>query len=229
MLRVLSNSANSVGKGVSVFFSVILPIVLLSTSPEVAPRFVPGEILIKFVPGTEGSTTVIRASQVNPPDLGALARVIKPLEAESGIPLKASQLTGGNWVVLSIDGHRLTEQVVRQLRIRENITEVKVGHGKREAHVGVSLPKKLVIRFLPGSRESETIVKKLSDANDVGFSRLIGEFEKDLDLPLKGEVTDEAKLVVQIDLRALTLTLSERLKALSDIESAQLNYIETIR
>lgn len=213
----------------TVLAGLFLPMILLTIFPAKSPPFVPGEILAKFAPGTGGSVAVARASQVSPLDLGALAPVIKPLEAETGIPLKATQVTGGNWVVLSVDSDRLTDQVVTQLRARKNVAKVEARPEKPEAHVGVSLPKTVVIKFLRASVESETVAKKLADATDVGFAQLIGELEKDLGLPLKGEVTAEAKVLVQIDLKALTPIMVERLKALCDIESAQPNYIETIR
>lgn len=166
---------------------------------------------------------------MNPPDLGALGLVIDRLQAEAGIPVRAKQLTGGNWVVLSVNGDRLLGQLVTQLRTRENVAKADVSPEEPGAHGGLSSPKKLVVTFVPGSPESEAVAQKFADAGDDRFAQLIRELEKDLDLPLRGEVNDEAAVVVHIDLKALTSVLVERLKALPDIESAQPNYILTIR
>lgn len=213
----------------TVFLGLVVSTILLGTSPPPSPQFVPGEILIKFVHGTDGSAAVTRAIQVNPPDLGALGPVFKRLQGKMGIPVEAKQVTGGNWVVLSVNSDKLLDQLVTQLRARDNVAKVAVSPEKPGLHVGFSLPKPLVVTFVPGSPESEAVAQKLADAGDARFAQLIRELEKDLDLPLTGEVNDEATVVVQIDLKALTPVLAERLKALSDIESAQPNYILTIK
>jgi hypothetical protein len=217
------------GERVNASFCPVLLAMILGTSPAPRAQFVPGDMIAKFAPGTDASMAVARATQVSPPDLGALAPAINCLQAKTGIPLKATQVTGGNWVVLSVDNDRLTDQVVTQLRTRNNVAKVEASPEKPEQHMGVLLPKKLVIKFLPGSEEAETVAKNLADATDVGFAQLISKLERDLDVPLEAEVIEETKVLVQIDLKALTPILVERLKALCDIESAQLNYIETIR
>lgn len=217
----------NVGNVMTGLLGLVLLALLLGNAPP--PRFVPGEVLVKFVPGTEGSAAVARASRTNPPDLGVLAPVIQRFQAATGVPLKAKQVTGGQWILVSVDGERLTDRLLEKLRGRENVAEVQLSGGKPEAHVSVSLPKKLVIRFSPGSAESEAVARKLADPNDMGFSHLLRDLEKAVGLPLQGEVIEDASAVVQIDLAALTLKLSEQLKVLADIESAQPNYILRIQ
>lgn len=210
----------------TVLFNFVLPALLLGSSPKLSPPFIPGEVLVKFVPGSEGSRAV---SQTSPSHLGALGPVVNSLQTKTGIPLKAKQVTGGKWVVLSIDSDRLTDQVVSQLRRRERVTVVEVSPEKPDAPVGFSLPKKLVITFAPGSPESEAVAQAITDAGDDRFAQLIRDLERDFDLPLKGDATGDAKALVQIDLKTLTPILVERLKALCDIDSAQPNYILTIQ
>jgi hypothetical protein len=123
----------------------------------------------------------------------------------------------------------LADQLVRQLRTRDNVAEARVSREKPEPPVGFPLPKKVVIKFAPGTAESESVAQKLVDESDVGFAQLMRELERDLDIPLKGEVSEKAEVLLQIDVRALTSILAERLKTLSDIESAQPNYILTIK
>ncbi len=200
----------------SVFLGVVLPTILLLTSP-LQPQFVPGEILAKFVRGTEGDAAVNRASQVTPPDLGVLVPVVKSLQAKTGVPLRAIQIMGGNWLRLSIDSDELTDSLVRKLRARPNIAEVKVGAEPPEGPGGISAPKTLAITFSPGTTTSKTA------------DQLIRELEQDLDLPLLGEASTQGGVRVRVDLRTLTPMLADQIRALCDIESAQLNYVVTIK
>lgn len=210
-----------------IFGLVLSVLLLLGNAPT--PRFVPGEVLVKFVPGTEGSSAVIQASRVSPPDLGALAQVTDRLQAKVNTPLRAKQVTSGQWVLLSVDGDKLTDQLLEKLRGRKNVAGVQPTAGKTEAYESVSLPKKLVIRFSPGSPESQAVARKLADPNDMGFAHLLRDLEKGVGLPVQGEVDEAAMAVVQIDLGALTLKLCEQLKALADVETAQPNYILRIQ
>src|SRR3990172_5268806 len=172
MPRPLLIAVDIEGKVMTILLGLVLPGILLGTSPVSSPRFVPGEVLVKFVPGSDGGAAVMQASRVSPPDLGALAQVIDRLQAKVNIPLRAKQVTGGQWVLLSVGGEKLTDQLLEKLRGRESVAEGQ---------------------------------------------------------PLQGEVDEDATAVAQIDLAALTLKLSEQLKALADIESAQPNYILRIQ
>jgi hypothetical protein len=223
------DSGGCEGKGVNVFLGLVLPTILLSTSPTSSPQFVPGEVLAKFAPGTDESAAVSRATQVTPPDLAALVPVISRLQAKTGVPLKATQVLSGGWVRLSIDGDGLTKQLVRQLRMRDTVVEVRVSPGKPGTPVDVSSPTTLLITFSPGSAESKTVEQKLSDPSNLRFGALMRELERDLNLPLKGEVSDDAALLIHVDLNAFTPILADRINALCEIESAQPNYIVTIK
>lgn len=213
----------------TLFLGLVLPTILLSTSPTPSSQFVPGEVLAKFAPGTDGSAAVSRATQVTPPDLAVLVPVISRLQAKTGVPLKATQVLSGNWVRLSIDGDGLTKRLVRQLRMRDTIAEVGVSPGKPGAPVDVSSPKTLLITFSPGSAESKTVEQNVSDPSDPRFAALMRGLERDLDLPLKGEVSDNAALLIHVDLNAFTPILADKINALCEIESAQPNYIVTIK
>lgn len=213
-------------KDVTVVLNFMLSTLLLGSSPQLSPQFVPGEILIKFVPGSEGSRAV---GQASPPDLGALRPVLNALQAKTGIPLNAKQVTGGNWVLLSVDGGRLTDRMLSQLRRREGVALVEVSPERPDAQVGFSFPRRLVVRFAPGSPESDAVAQRLAGVGDDRFAQLIRDLERELDLPLRGEATEDAKVLVQVDLKALTPIVVERLKSLCDIDSVQPNYIVTIQ
>lgn len=204
----------------------ILSTLLLSSSPQPSPQFVPGEVLVKFVPGSEGSRAV---GQASPPNLGALRPVLNALQVKTGIPLNVKQVTGGNWVLLSIDGGRLTERMLSQLRRRAGVALVEVSPERPDAQIGFSFPQRLAVSFAPGSSESDAVAQKFAGVGDDPFAQLIRDLERELDLPLRGEATEDAKVVLQIDLKALTPILVERLKSLCDIDSVQPNYILTIQ
>lgn len=199
----------------AILLSLVLPTMLLGTAS--APQFVPGEILAKFVSGTEGSAAVMRAGQVSPPDLEAVGPIARYLREKTGVPLKATQILGGNWLMLAIDGDGLTDQLIRQLRTRENVAGVRVSPAPPEAPPGISTPKPLVITFAPGTMESKAV------------AQLMRELERDLDLPLRGELRERSEVLVQVDLQAFTLIVVDRIRALCDIESVQPNYILRIQ
>ena len=87
----------------------------------------------------------------------------------------------------------------------------------------------IVVRFSAGSTEAEAIAQKWSGGDDTPVSQLVRALEKDVGLSLKGEATADTTLLLHVDLGMLTLKLSEQLKALADIESAQPNYILRIQ
>ena len=72
----------------------------------------------------------------------------------------------------------------------------------------------LSVAFAAGSAESR-----------MRPARLVASLERELGLPLKGEVSRNGRLALQVNLEALTLSLVERLKALPEVESVQPNFL----
>jgi len=215
------------GQVTSGLLGLVLSALLLGNGPP--PRFVPGEVLVKFVPGTEGSAAVIRASRTRPPDLGVLAPVIQRFQAATGVPLKAKQVTGGQWILVAVDGEKLTDELVTRLQGRANVAEVRLSPDPSGGTRDAPGSRGIVVRFSAGSVEAEAVAQKRSGGDDTPFSALVRALEKDVGLSLKGEATADTTLLLHVDLRTLTLKLSEQLKALADIESAQPNYILRIQ
>lgn len=86
----------------------------------------------------------------------------------------------------------------------------------------------LVVTFRPGSAEAEIIEAQRSGTADRRFSSLVDDLARMLGLPLLAKAAP-AHLIIEIDLRELTLRLSEKLRASPElIESVDLNYITTI-
>lgn len=213
----------------SALLGLVLPALLLGAAPPASPRFVPGEILVKFVPGSDGGAAVAQTGRATPPDLASLTPVVDRLAATAGVSLKAKQVTGGGWVVLAVVADELVEELVETLGRRASVA----GIGMRADAPGVpgatTAPKAVVVAFAEGSEEYAAAAAKRAGTDSGRFSRLIRALEGDVGVPLKGEVTREDNVVVEIDLHALTEILVERLKALPEIESVQPNYILTIR
>ena len=204
---------------------VIIHVFLLGTPQGTIAPFVPGEILVRFAPASEWAKAVGRTVRVSPLDLKALDSVVHNLETAANIPLSVKQLSSGDWVVLAVDSDRLTERAAHQLRERRTVAGVQVSPSERESAVPRTFPKELIISFVPGTQEAEAVSQKLAQTDETAFAKLTANLIKELDLPLTAKATDAATIQAQIDLKALTMTLVERLKALPDIEAAQPNFI----
>lgn len=171
-----------------------------------APRFVPGQVIIKFLAGSEAGRVVVRAAEQQPLDLTGLAAIADRLGAGVGVPLWPSSITSGHFCVFSVDADRLKDRLVRQLGARQRVERVAVIEDTSAIAVSVA--------FTAGSAESR-----------MRPARLVALLEQELGLPLKGEARRNGRLALQVNLEALTLSLVERLKTLPDVESVQPNFI----
>jgi len=205
-------------------FHVVLPIVLIGGAMISSPPFVPGEVLVHFVSGSAGNNAVEKAVHVTPPDLQALASVVEELQVATRIPLKATRVSSGNWVVLNVEPGPLADRAAGDLRVRKNIESVEVVALEPPPQGLIPRPKALQVRFTSRSPESVIVSKKRSGAEKKRFTRLVSELSEALGLPLRGYVRERDLLLLEIDLTALTPILVERLKALPDVEFAQPNY-----
>ena len=205
-------------------FHVVLPILLIGGAMITSPLFVPGEVLVHFVSGSAGNSAVEKAIRVTPPDLQALASVVEELQAATRIPLKATRVSSGNWVVLNVEPGPLVDRAAGYLRVRKNIESVEVVALEPPSQGLIPRQKELQVRFTSRSPESVIVSKRMSGAEKKPFERLVSELSEALGLPLKGYVQERNLLLLEIDLKALTPILVERLKTLPDVEFAQPNY-----
>ena len=194
---------------------LVFVVTIVSSSHAQAPAFTPGEVIVRFAQGSEASTAVVRAMQADPQDLRVLTSAITALGARAGVPLHATRIGSGNWVVLTIDSVALTDRVHGQLGARENIDAIT---RRDEAP-------RLLLRFRDGSAESRATRQKLAGAADAPLERLVWSLEREVGLPLKAVAVNGQELAVGIDVNALTLNVVARLQALPEIEAAQPNFI----
>lgn len=196
----------------------------LATSAEAPAEFVPGEVMVKFVSGSEADKIVTRVGEQSPLRLEDLEPVARDLEARTAIPLAATQLTGGKWVVLKVDVDRLNARVLERLRSHRSVTQADPT-GEDRQYIGYAPPKKITVKFEPGSAEAKTVSERLRNRDATDFADLVTTLERKVDAPLQCEATPPEELLVQLDLRSLTLTLQERLRSLPSIEDTQLNHV----
>jgi hypothetical protein len=210
---------------VLVMFSLLMPDWVYADGENV--QFVPGEVMVKFRNKTEPDELLSRAIQSSPPDIEILAPVAGLLSGKTGIPLKIKQILSGGWILLAVDADKLLAQSVTRLRERDAITDVQL---KARESKSVSVPdiKWIDVTFRSSSFEHKAIKKILAGKADDSFATLVQTLAKSLDLPLQGKVDSQAHLILQVDLRELTVAMDKRLRDLSEIiDSVQLNYVAT--
>lgn len=209
--------------------SLIFCTFLLVIPLGVSAQFVPGQVIVKFVQGTEGSKAVDNAIETSPLDFHPLTPIMNTLQSETKLPLKVTQITGGQRIVLTIEGEVLADRVAGQLTARSNVTAVEVipRDPSKQGHTPSS--KTIVVTFKRDSPESKVILGRTETASDPRFHKMVAELETFIDLPITAKVNEAEKVFLQINLKKLTVLLIERLQKLTDIESAQPNYIMGIR
>lgn len=207
---------------------ILLPILLLGGVMP-APQ-IPGEILIRFVVGSAGAAAAGEASRMSPPDISQLASAVEALHAQTRVPLQAVRWAGGNDVLVRVDAARLSEQTAARLRAGANVARVEVLPDPAPGHVlaGVRTPGFLTA-FEAGSPQAGCISKPGGGAFEQDRCNPAIELSEHVGVPLKGRVHENGRLLIEIDMAALTRVLVERLKTLPDIESAQPNFIMGIR
>jgi hypothetical protein len=202
----------------------IFAVTVLGASPEHQANFVPAEVMVQFVSASDAGKAVAEMSQRSPLRLDDLAPVVRQLETSTHIPLTVSQVTSGNWIVLKIDSETLSRGIAERLRGYQNVAGAEIIDDDTK-HVGYVPPKKIAMKFVPGSWEAKTIAEKLMNQGESNFRALMSSLEQRAESPLKAEVTQQNGLLLEVDLTSLTLTLQDRLRSLPSVESTQLNYV----
>jgi hypothetical protein len=206
------------------FLYLFLPLLLMGGAAASAQPFVPGQMLVLFSAQSPGRAAVERALRSSPPELAALDPVVTSLEAGAEVPLQPIRISGGNWVLISVDPKRLMDRVAGQLRARARVKAVDLMPVEQMPGVQFDRPKGLRVQFNPGSAESGIVSGKISGGSAEPLAGLVEQIGAALALPLKGQAGEHGRLYLGIDYRALTPIVVERLKTLPGIESVQLNY-----
>ncbi len=205
--------------------SVLTFVLVGNLSALQQPEFVPGQAMLRFAAGSPGSEAVIRAGQASPPNLAELVHVIDELGARLSLPLRAVQVSSGNWLVLSVDSETLAERSAQRLRDRANVTDAQVRAREAGEAGGARTSLDIVVKFAPGSRGDKALARAWEGATAEPLADLLRDLEQELGVPLIAAARGRCELSLQVDLEALTLSLVDGLKALPEVESAQPNYV----
>jgi len=203
------------GLEMKLYLPLTIAVSVVGSLQAQTPKFVAGEILVRFAPGSEASAALNRVVETDPADLTELLPAVTALGAGAGVPLRPTRVGSGGWVILAIDSAALAQRVHGQLPQLENVESVRRDDGALQ----------LVVRFRAGSAESDAIAQQLEQASDAPLAKVLCSLERETGVPLAGEATSQNELALQLDLEALTLSVVSRLQALSEIEVAQANYV----
>jgi len=176
-------------------------------APETLPAaIVPGELVVRFAKGTPLAERVARSAAPAADEALAaeLARSLAPL----GVPLAARQVTSGGELVLTIERERLREMLEARLTACTEIVAT------------APEPERKLVR--PASTFAVRVVELAPGADAAALERATAAVAQETGWPL-AVATDAGVSRVVLDLRQLTLTLLERLRARSDVEYAQPN------
>lgn len=207
------------------FLPPLIAVILAGATPAGPQPFVVGEVMVKFVPGSQGDAGVVKVLRDSPGDLKPLESAIAVLQGRLRLPFTPVRLSGGNWVLLRLDAEQLAEQVVNRIRQWESISSIQPLPAKAAQAVAF---RGLVIEFAPTSPEFRVVAK--SNPGEPALVQLVNQLAFTAECPLKLVAVQEHRfLLVEIDLAALTMQAVEKLKTVEDIENAQPNFMVGLR
>ncbi len=192
-------------------------------------RFVPGEVIVQFAPGSEGHRIVTQASGQPAPDLVDFAPIVTRLGTTTSIPLTAKQLLSGQRLLLKIDANRIVHEAAGRLREKPGVRTAGLDEtGSGPSHLS---PLELTIRVesTQGSSLSHWLAEAADNLDSPARQELLGELQTDLAIPLTIRTVHRETVLLDVDLPALTRLTVQRLSALSEIANAQPNYLSSIR
>ena len=190
-----------------------------------APPFVPGEVIVKFAPKSQGAELVSAASRGSDQPRAHLTSYVDCLGREVGIPIAVKQLGSGGMLIVAIQSADLAARLLDRLRANQNVQEARALPGKTPSPlVGQAL---VEVEFAEGSPEAEAVAKIASSGRETGpeLSPITARLERESGVPSTVRVTRSRQLLLSVDLNALTLDLAARLRKRGEVEYAQPNYI----
>lgn len=192
-----------------------------------AAEFVPGEAIVQFAEGSESAAIVEQAGRRESRRSDVFAPVMTRLQIGTNLPLRFSRLMSGRGIVLSLDSVTLNDRLVACLRRFDGVVKVEVLSPGAEG--GRTAPAPLKIHFMPTPRFPESLHLNREPNQPPESDSLLAGMEKNCSVPLQLRSRQATAMIVQLDLHALTQNLVKKLSLLSDVKSAQLNYIMRVR
>lgn len=172
---------------------------------------VPGDAIVTFKPQTEGDRLLRRATESPADAEAALDSLALELGNTVGVPLLIKQRLSGHRLLLGINCAALETLVAEQLRSRRAVAKVDIQARSSRACSPTNSPPTLFVEWESGGPDAQE------------------DWSGIVTVPHSLGRNDRARLIVELDVPTLTLALIDRLKHLPDLDSAQPNYVMTIR
>ena len=207
-------------------FSLIALLVACSSSfASAAAVFAPGEIIVKFRDASQEGQAVKAATRSS--DKQSLSPVVKDLETKLGLPLTLKQLLSGDRILVAIQCRELTEHVGQQLRKRVNVEDISNEFAGTGGCKPTSSPT-VKVMFRPSTVEHRTVSMAAAESTKE-FRHLVDDLETIVKVPFDAKATEKGELVLTLDIMEMTTRTAKLLQAITDVESAQPNYMMNFR
>jgi hypothetical protein len=172
---------------------------------------VPGDVIMTFKPQTEGDR-LLRLATESPADAeAALDSLALDLGNKVGVPLLIKQRLSGHRLLLGINCAALEELVAAQLHSQRAVAKIEIQPRSSRTCPPSNAPPTLIVEWEPGGPATQE------------------DWSGTVTVPHSLRRDDHTRLIVELDVPTLTLALVDRLKHLPDVDSAQPNYVMTIR
>ncbi len=179
---------------------VIALAVLVAAQIEEPADFALAEVVVRFASGSEGRPPATEAAG----DI-ELDPFLEAVSREIGRPLLLQRVGSGGDLILALDASALAGHLESILKVRPGVRDAAALAPQTE-------------RPRPEPRAAVK-VRLTADAPE-----LAGQLSRELDLPIVERTLPGGEHLFEVDLRALTLDVIERLKGRPDVDYAQPNY-----
>jgi hypothetical protein len=184
------------------------------------PSFVAGDVIVKFTDASDAGQAVARAMRAGEM-LADVAPVAARLSAELGIPLVAARVTSGRELVLSVDRGEVAQTLTQRLGRDPSVRSVTPVDPPKTVLPALQI--QLAVGLAPDS-EAQRRVQQAAQAGretTAEIDALVARMAGGVEPRPAGRVTERGRLMLTIDVAALTRELVERLKRRQDVEYAQ--------
>ncbi len=174
------------------------------------------ELIVKFVPETDGGFKVARAAAQGDKPTDEVSAFVAALGTEVGVPLEAKRLGSGGTVVVEI--RSLSEALAARLKRQSFVKSAQAMPATPNADAAVQ------VEFVSGSQEASTVSQGGGLEQRGSIDALIAKLEGMVAMPLSGRVPQAGQLILKPELQKTTAQLVEWIRKRADVEYAQPNY-----
>jgi len=186
-----------------------------------AATTVAGDIIVKFKDDSSSGklmSQIVRGAM----QLKEAEKVAARLSQRLGVPLTPVRVTSGRELLLAIDRDRLTRDVLQRATRNSSVSKAEPVH----APAGVLPPRemKFVLDLQKGAAaEREASRRPAATADSAEIKTLVDDAAGDLKAAASASVDERGRLVLAIDMAALTTQVAKQLEQCTEVEYAQPN------